>query len=173
MENVSVRMHATRPDGIVRLRLRDGQTIIAQSDATLSDGIAHADFSDLSLRLWDVRDPYLYQLDADFGEDHQTISFGARKRNSHSTDSPQRQADQTGRIGPHQNYPYVGYAMPEENQAHDAEMLKAMGLNIVRTSHYPQARRSLTPVTVSDCWCWRRFPVGSISFLIPCGGSDA
>lgn len=139
-KTVSVRMHATRPDGIVRLRLRDGQTIIAQSDATLSDGIAHADFSDLSLRLWDVRDPCLYQLDADFGEDHQTISFGARKAeftfNGFSLNGKRIKLVGLDR---HQNYPYVGYAMPEENQAHDAEMLKAMGLNIVRTSHYPQS----------------------------------
>lgn len=29
--------------------------------------------------------------------------------------------------------------MPDENQAHDARTLKEMGLNIVRTSHYPDS----------------------------------
>ncbi len=40
----------------------------------------------------------------------------------------------------HQAYPYVGYAMPQRVQEKDAEILKyELGLNIVRTSHYPQS----------------------------------
>lgn len=41
----------------------------------------------------------------------------------------------------HQSYPYVGYAMPESMQKYDAEILKKeLGVNAVRTSHYPQSR---------------------------------
>ena len=40
----------------------------------------------------------------------------------------------------HQSYPYVGYAMPKSMQRRDAEILKwELGLNAVRTSHYPQS----------------------------------
>ncbi|MBR4412136.1 MAG: glycoside hydrolase family 2 protein, partial [Lachnospiraceae bacterium] len=40
----------------------------------------------------------------------------------------------------HQSYPYVGYAMPKSAQANDAKILKEeLGLNAVRTSHYPQS----------------------------------
>lgn len=40
----------------------------------------------------------------------------------------------------HQSYPYVGYAMPERVQRRDADILKyELGLNLVRTSHYPQS----------------------------------
>ena len=40
----------------------------------------------------------------------------------------------------HQSYPYVGYAMPENPQRNDAVLLKKeLGLNAVRTSHYPQS----------------------------------
>lgn len=40
----------------------------------------------------------------------------------------------------HQSYPYVGYAMPKSMQVRDAEILKyELGLNAVRTSHYPQS----------------------------------
>ena len=40
----------------------------------------------------------------------------------------------------HQSYPYVGYAMPKSMQRRDAEILKReLGLNAVRTSHYPQS----------------------------------
>lgn len=41
----------------------------------------------------------------------------------------------------HQAYPYVGYAMPRSVQEHDAKVLKEeLGLNAVRTSHYPQSK---------------------------------
>ena len=40
----------------------------------------------------------------------------------------------------HQSYPHVGYAMPESIQRDDARVLKALGLNAVRTSHYPQSQ---------------------------------
>ncbi len=40
----------------------------------------------------------------------------------------------------HQSYPYVGYAMPASMQKDDADILKyELGLNEVRTSHYPQS----------------------------------
>ena len=41
----------------------------------------------------------------------------------------------------HQSYPYVGYAMPKSMQQLDADILKnKLGLNAVRTSHYPQSQ---------------------------------
>ena len=44
----------------------------------------------------------------------------------------------------HQSYPYVGYAMPKSMQEMDAEVLKnELGLNAVRTSHYPQSHHFL------------------------------
>lgn len=41
----------------------------------------------------------------------------------------------------HQSYPYVGYAMPDSIQRYDVRILKnELGLNAVRTSHYPQSQ---------------------------------
>jgi beta-galactosidase len=47
-------------------------------------------------------------------------------------------------IDRHQSYPYVGYAMPESMQKYDADLLKTeLGMNAVRTSHYPQSHHFL------------------------------
>lgn len=41
----------------------------------------------------------------------------------------------------HQSFPYVGYAMPKSMQILDADILKnELGVNAVRTSHYPQSQ---------------------------------
>ena len=44
----------------------------------------------------------------------------------------------------HQSYPYVGYAMPASMQRLDARILREeLGVNAVRTSHYPQSQAFL------------------------------
>ncbi|MGB7342090.1 MAG: glycoside hydrolase family 2 TIM barrel-domain containing protein, partial [Phototrophicaceae bacterium] len=40
----------------------------------------------------------------------------------------------------HQMYPFVGMAVSERLQARDADIIKDMGCNIVRCSHYPQSK---------------------------------
>lgn len=40
----------------------------------------------------------------------------------------------------HQMYPFVGMAVSQRLQARDADIIKDMGCNIVRTSHYPQSK---------------------------------
>ena len=59
----------------------------------------------------------------------------------------------------HQSYPYVGYAMPKRAQENDAELLKReLGVNLVRTSHYPQSIHFLNRCDELGLLVFEEFP---------------
>ena len=96
-------------------------------------------------QLWSPSDPKRYDLKIDviYAQDtiaKQTLKVGIRK--------PELKADGFYLNGTklflsgtnrHQEYPYVGYAVPDNAQKRDAQLMKDAGFNFVRLSHYPQA----------------------------------
>ena len=103
-----------------------------------------------NVELWSTENPQLYTLAACLGfggkeNDRVEVRFGFREA-CFRTDGfylNGRKLKLTG-LNRHQSYPYVGYAMPESAQKKDADILKfELGVNIVRTSHYPQSRHFL------------------------------
>lgn len=98
------------------------------------------------VELWDVDHPALYEvktelLDHDQVLDERIVTFGYRKAVFHADGFylNGRKLKIRG-LNRHQSYPYVGYAMPESMQKLDADILKyELGVNAVRTSHYPQS----------------------------------
>jgi len=96
--------------------------------------------------LWDIDNPALYELRLELirGDaviDTFTTNVGYRRaefrKNAFYLNG--RKVKIRG-LNRHQSYAYVGYAMPDSMQKLDAEILKKeLGVNTVRTSHYPQA----------------------------------
>jgi beta-galactosidase len=98
-----------------------------------------------SPQLWSPSDPNLYDLKivVIYAQDtiaRQVLIVGIRK--------PELKADGFYLNGSklflsgtnrHQEYPYVGYAVPDNALWRDAYLIKQAGFNFVRLSHYPQA----------------------------------
>ena len=103
-----------------------------------------------NISLWDIENPVLYEIElqlyhGDQKLDQVTQKFGFREA-VFKTDGFYLNGRKVKLIGlnRHQAYPYVGYAMPKRAQQKDADILKKeLGLNMVRTSHYPQSRHFL------------------------------
>jgi beta-galactosidase len=100
--------------------------------------------------LWRIDEPNLYQLTATvkspYGVDEKTISIGFRTA-VFKDDGFYLNGKKIKLLGlnRHQNYPYVGPAMPASAERDDAEILKIkLGINVVRTSHYPQSEAFLS-----------------------------
>lgn len=129
--------------------------VIGNSDIKLNHRLYYkeslaAEFSDdkyclFEPRLWSVKKPNLYTLKTTLtskdGEEEYEVRFGFREV-IFKPDGFYLNREKMKIIGlnRHQGYPVVGYAMPESMQKEDADLLKyEIGLNTVRTSHYPQS----------------------------------
>lgn len=132
-----------------RIVLRDGETVIARQHTDLSNG-SHASIRLNALpdiQLWSLESPKLYSLDCKLFKgteeiDHQEVRVGFRDIRL-TADGCYLNGERIKLRGlnRHQSFPYAGYAMPKRAQRKDADILKyELGLNMVRTSHYPQSR---------------------------------
>lgn len=100
-----------------------------------------------AVKLWDIEAPNLYELKTELLDeegnilDEKTVRFGYRKAVFHENGFYLNGKKVKIRgLNRHQSYAYAGYAMPESMQKYDAEILKKeLGVNAVRTSHYPQS----------------------------------
>ena len=129
------------------LRDPDGRTLAETVGAARAPQLVLGDFG--PARLWSVQTPALYtaeiRLDCADGTDTITQTFGFRigeftDRGFFLNGSPL----QIIGLNRHQSFPYVGYGLGPAAQAQDARILKTeLGVNLVRTSHYPQSRAFL------------------------------
>lgn len=100
-------------------------------------------------KLWDLENPNLYTLKTilicgDEKEIYET-NFGFRKAEftNHGFYLNNKKIKLIG-LNRHQGYPIMGYAASKSLQENDADILKnEIGVNIVRTSHYPQSKHFL------------------------------
>lgn len=96
--------------------------------------------------LWEIENPVLYEIRTELVRQGETLDeavtvFGFRRAEflKDGFFLNGRKVKIRG-LNRHQSYPYVGYAMPKSMQYMDADILKwELGLNAVRTSHYPQS----------------------------------
>ncbi|HPG70340.1 MAG TPA: glycoside hydrolase family 2 TIM barrel-domain containing protein [Candidatus Hydrogenedentes bacterium] len=95
--------------------------------------------------LWSPDAPHLYSVTAAVEQgrtiiDHQREPLGFRAFEFTRDDGFRLNGEplKLRGVNRHQDYPGLGNAVPERLQVRDAELIKEMGGNFVRTSHYPQ-----------------------------------
>ncbi|MBR5340607.1 MAG: glycoside hydrolase family 2 [Erysipelotrichaceae bacterium] len=99
------------------------------------------ELDDLKADLWSIDNPVLYEVEVELNGNiiKDKTGFRTVKFLPDGFYLNEEKIKLCG-LNRHQSYPYVGYAMPKRAQEKDAEILNDLGINIVRTSHYPQSR---------------------------------
>ncbi|TWU32040.1 glycoside hydrolase family 2 protein [Novipirellula artificiosorum] len=128
-------------EGVVVLRLLTEKVVRPGADWTMNQtgGIEE------NLHLWSCDDPYLYRvntlvLDGDHVVDCIENPLGIRSIDLSKEEGFLLNGKPVQLVGKnrHQHYAYIGDAVPNALHYKDMLQFKQMGLNIVRTAHYPQ-----------------------------------
>ncbi len=141
---------AEAESGVITLTLRgDGVEASAEQEVALTAGenTVSITMSDLAgIRLWSLEDPALYELTVSYRSENcadetvTRVGFRTAEFTDHGFFLNGERVKIRG-LNRHQSFPVVGYAMPRRAQRKDAEILKCeLGLNLVRTSHYPNSK---------------------------------
>ena len=133
---------------LARIKDADGRLIkiLKQSHAVATSSIFHLTSSIASPHLWSPESPYLYTvelqvLDGKKSLDGGIVHMGIRKAEFRGKDGfwlngkPYHQLVGGNR---HQDFAYVGNAVPNSQQWRDVMRLKNAGMTIIRAAHYPQ-----------------------------------
>ena len=146
----------TRQTGDVSIRITDPLGL-SVAEATKTFDLAPADDLVLNFmidvvnpKLWSIETPHLYQLETivktnqsenpqSKNVDNVVEKFGIRKLefSKHGVRLNGKSIELIG-ANRHQQYPYIGNAVPDNLHYHDMWLLKQAGMNCVRLAHYPQ-----------------------------------
>jgi beta-galactosidase len=136
----------------ISVELRDGNNVVARTREEL--GAPQKPFvlklDKLSqIALWELTKPKLYTVVVKLESqgkavDEYTTRIGFREARF-TPDGFQLNGQHVKLRGlnRHQTFPYVGGAIAARGQRRDAQILKDLKINLVRTSHYPQSRHFL------------------------------
>ena len=136
--NVSISF--TKSDGLlndISFEIYDGDKLIYQT----KEQEFHLD----NVKLWDLDSPNLYTLKVIIpGEEYTTrFAFKTVEVTNKGLFLNDKKIKLVG-LNRHQGYPHMGYAASKSLQEDDADLLKyEAGVNVVRTSHYPQSEHFL------------------------------
>jgi beta-galactosidase len=144
--NFKVILNQEANDLKLKLKVLDDDNIIYEnifSEEITNENVLQAEID--GIIRWEIDNPKLYNLELTLlnGEeeiDSLNTKFGFRTLLF--TDNGfylNNQKIKLMGLNRHQSYPYIGYAAPKSLQEMDADILKSLGVNIVRTSHYMQS----------------------------------
>jgi beta-galactosidase len=137
-----------------------------RANANAGEEVERIDFSGLAgIEPWDIDSPSLYDLDIVLLEGDEPLDSLSCRMGFRSAEFKPEGFFLNGRrvflrgLNRHQSYPYSGYAMGPGAQRSDARILKMeFGVNMVRTSHYPQSRHFLDACDELGLLVFTEFP---------------
>ncbi|TLS53830.1 beta-glucuronidase [Paenibacillus antri] len=145
----------------IRLEL-DGESVW-NGDAVVAPGgssVVEARFTVENARLWNVGAPELYYVRAVLPGDDRVERIGFRR-----IETGNKQIRINGKpvylkgINRHEEHPEWGFAVPPKLMHKDMDILKRLGCNAVRGSHYPQSPYWLDLLDENGIVFWGEIPI--------------
>lgn len=141
IQNVEIDTRIINKEGIVVLKLSDNQKIASGTEFQFNQIGSLED----DVQFWDIDNPYLYRVNSVIKIDGKEVDFVETKIGLRKFElDPEKGFILNNKpieligFNRHQQYPYIGDAVPNALHYKDMLQFKGFGFNIMRTAHYPQ-----------------------------------
>ena len=113
-----------------------------------------------NIRLWNIGKPELYKVTLETADDDVTEQIGFRKIEVRGNKAYLNGNEVFFKgINRHEEHPDWGFAMPANLQKRDVGIIKDLGCNIVRGSHYPNSHTFLDYLDREGIMFWSEIPM--------------
>lgn len=143
----------------VRLCL-DGKVLAEETVTLCGEGKAILRAKLENVKLWQPDDPQLYTFTAEFGADSlrdrtgfRTIAIRGKEFLLNGTPIEFRGVNR------HEEHPDWGFAVPAKLIKKDVDIIRGMGCNFIRGSHYPNAKITLDYMDETGMLFWEEIPM--------------
>lgn len=132
----------------------NGSVLIADTD------VITAETKIEDVRLWDIHKPELYTITVQTDDDDLIDKIGFRKVEVRGKDIllNNKKIKIMG-VNRHEEHPDWGFAMPPMLNAKDMDILKNLGVNAVRGSHYPNTQLFVDMCDAEGILFWSEIPM--------------
>lgn len=112
------------------------------------------------IKLWDTKNPYMYEFSLESEDDYYMEKTGFRKIEISGSDIllNGKKVYLKG-INRHEEHPEWGFAFPEKLMKKDIDILLDLGVNCVRASHYPNSKAFLDLCDEYGILVWSEIPL--------------
>ncbi len=156
-----IRLCADRPvSDVLKLYVNDTLVCEKQVEAAGETDVLLDGITLQGIRLWDVLQPNLYLVRAEFAGDDMADRIGFRTVSLKDgricvNDKPVKLKG----VNRHEEHPDWGFAMPFHLIQKDIDIIKGMGCNMVRGSHYPNSKATLDYLDETGLLFWEEIPM--------------
>jgi len=140
-QNIEIATRIIDKEGIVVLKIIDNKEVAPEIEYQFNQIGSLED----NVRFWDIDNPYLYRVNSIIMIDGKAIDFVENKIGLRKFElDPEKGFILNNKpieligFNRHQQYPYIGDAVPNALHYKDMLQFKEFGFNIMRTAHYPQ-----------------------------------
>ena len=161
--------NAEKTDCTTRLTATLGGAVVYDESVTLAAGeerlLITPAFSVSDVHLWDMKDPYLYELcmETDTYDLYDRVGLRRVEIKDEKILLNGRAIEVRG-ANRHEEHPELGFAFPPSLMRRDIEILKNMGGNAFRGSHYPNSRRFVDMLDEAGILFWCEIPIWGCGF---------
>lgn len=161
--------NAEKADCTSRLTVALGGTVVYDESVTLAAGeervLVTPEFTVTDVHLWKMNDPYLYEvrMESDTYDLYDRVGLRRVEVKDEKILLNGREIEVRG-ANRHEEHPEFGFAFPASLMKRDIDILRNMGGNAFRGSHYPNSRRFVDMLDEAGILFWCEIPIWGCGF---------